>query len=326
MSTQMAALDDFVTRARSQNDNAHVERGQSLNKLVANVSEGFASLERGSTEQKTILDNFEGEIQSHSNGEGLVASFRDTLKPHLQDLKAEVTRSTFKEYLPTGQTPQKRDWEYPTTLPRTDNHESIMARLYGLPDPALASKTPPSRTPARSPRKHTSPRKGFGSPNKTTSPSKTKVFNDVDSFDTLQHQSNPQNQVATTAGPVDQGKAGMGLKEIDINVLGRPPSGLSAPSLAAGAVEEKEREREGGRPVLLDFSKSLGHGTGQPPLKRHATTNAVVESKLPAKQKFARAKSTMTGMGMNTGVENFSQSIGPSMRGRRLRSMVSPPE
>ncbi|KAJ9633821.1 Kinesin- motor protein [Knufia peltigerae] len=327
MSTQMAALDDFVTRARSQNDNDHAEIQQNLNKLVSNVGEGFTGFENASNEQKMILDNFEEQTQSHSNGEGLVASFRDTLKPHLQDLKAEVTRPTFKEYLPTGQTPQKRDWEYPTTLPRTDNHESIIARLRGLPDPALASRTPTSRTPARSPRKQTSPKKAFSSPSKMTSPSKTKVFTDVDSADTQQQQQpNSQNQVATTSLPFDQSKSGMGLKEIDINVLGRPPSGPSAPSLAAGTVEEKEREREGGRPVLLDFSKSLGHGSGQPPLKRHATTNAVVESKLPAKQKFARAKSTMTGMGMNTGVENFSQSVGPTMGGRRLRSMVNPPE
>ncbi|KIW20748.1 hypothetical protein PV08_01326 [Exophiala spinifera] len=325
MSTQMATLDGFVTRARSQIDHDHAERSQNLDKLVSNVNEGFASLEKNSIEQKTILDNFEGEIQTHSDGEGLVASFRDTVKPHLQDLKSEVTRSTFKDYLPTGQTPQKRDWEYPTTLPRTEHHESIIARLHGLPDPALTSKTPTSKTPAHSPRKQISPRKGFSSPNKTASPSKTRVFNDVDLSTDLQHQANQQNQDATATVPVDQSKAGTSLKEIDINVLGRPHSGLSVPSLGASVVEEKEREREG-RPVLLDFSKSLGHGSGQPPLKRHATTNAVVESRLPAKQKFARAKSTMTGMGVNTGIENFSQSVGPTIGGRRLRSMMSPPE
>jgi hypothetical protein len=131
---------------------------------------------------------------------------------------------------------------------------------------------------------------------------------------------------------------GLGLKEIDINLIGRPPSSSSAPqALAHGAVSDgKGNERE--RPVLLDFSKSLGAGTGQPPLKRHATTNAVVESKLPtAARKLGRAKSTVarTGMGigmsmsMGAGVENFSQSIGPAGGGgggggRRLRS--SPPE
>ncbi|WP_248793510.1 hypothetical protein, partial [Escherichia coli] len=34
-----------------------------------------------------------------------------------------------KEYVATGITPQKRPYEYPTTLPQTESHEALVARL-----------------------------------------------------------------------------------------------------------------------------------------------------------------------------------------------------
>ena len=334
MATQMAALDDFVTRARSQNDTNHTQRIQSLDKMASDARGAFVELEKGSNEHKTKLENFEQETSSHSDGAELFNALEDDIRPHLQDLRSEVSRSAFAEYIPTGETPQKRDWNYPITLPRTESHESIVARLRGLPDPYVASKTPSAKTPGRSPRKQTSPRKGQGfgavggSPSKAASPSKTKVFNDVGPSTSLQQATFLQSQGTTVAVSLEQSqsqsKPGLGLKEIDINLIGRPPSSSSAPALANGGSDGKEKER----PVLLDFSKSLGAGTGQPPLKRHATTNAVVESKLPTARKLGRAKSTVAGtgmgMGMGGGVENFSQSIGPAGGGRRLRS--SPPE
>ena len=51
----------------------------------------------------------------------------------------------------------------------------------------------------------------------------------------------------------------------------------------------------------------------RPPLKRHATANAVVESKLPT-VKLARTRSTVAGMGL----EHFNQSIGPLGGGREV--------
>ncbi|KAK5417188.1 Kinesin-related motor protein [Exophiala xenobiotica] len=351
MATQMAALDDFVTRARSQNDTNHTQRVQSLDKMAYDARGAFLELEKGSNEQKIVLEKFEQETKSHSDGAELVNALEKDIRPHLQDLRSEVLERAFAEYVPTGETPQKRDWKYPVSLPRTESHESIVARLRGLPDPSLASKTPSSaKTPGRSPRKQTSPRKGQGfgavggSPSKAGSPSKTKVFNDVIGPSTSHQQAMfPQSQATIVEQLQSQSQSqskpglglGLGLKEIDINLIGRPPSSSSAPqALVHGAVSDgKGNERE--RPVLLDFSKSLGAGTGQPPLKRHATTNAVVESKLPtAARKLGRAKSTVARMGMGmgmsmsmgAGVENSSQSIGPTGGGggRRLRS--SPPE
>lgn len=257
--------------------------------------------------------SFEGLKNEHQEQvteiEGLLGFLEEQTRPVLQELRAGVTTSTMMEYSPTGQTPQKREWNYPTDLPRTENQESIIAKRRGLPDPALSSKTPSTaRTPGRSPWKQMSPRKGHGSPSKLPSPKKTKIFTDVEVPPTSQPCEPPPKPTTTTTVPVEQAKSG--LKEIDINVAGRPTASISA------STEERER------PVLLDFSKSLGSAAGPPPLKRHATTNAVVESKLPTK--LGRNRSTVAGIGMGVsavGVESFSQSVGG---GRRLRS--SPPE
>ncbi|EXJ79097.1 kinesin family member 11 [Capronia epimyces CBS 606.96] len=308
MATQMAALDEFVTRARSQNESHHAERAKGLEKVVCQAREGFAGLATQLEARSGCLETFGNELKSQTAGlDDLGSSLDHDTRPLLRNLREEISATKLMDYDPTGQTPPKKEWQYPTDLPRTESHESIIARLRGLPDPALASKTPSiARTPGQSPRKQTSPRKIAVSPSKQSSPSKTKVFTDGDISATQQ----PSQMTTTVSGLAESAKLG-GLKEIDINVAGRPASAASVPG------EEKER------PVLVDFSKSVGSGSvsGQPPLKRHATTNAVVESKLP--MKLGRAKSSVAGMPMGIGVENFSQSVGVG-GGRRLRS--SPPE
>lgn len=313
----MAALDEFVSRARSQNDSYHQRRTEDLANMAGNAKDGFVQLEKDLNDCKSSTESFGNENTMHGGDmEALAASLQDDARPLLQDLQYELATSTFKDYDPTGETPQKREWEYPTHLPRTESHESIIARLRGLPDPAASKKTPSiSKTPGRSPRKQqTSPRKGFGSPSKAASPSKTKVFMDV--VDVPVAKTEETTRPNTTTGPVEQSSKS-GLKEMDINVVAgtRPPSSMAG----VGGTHTDDS-----RPVLLDFSKSLGSGgggAGQPPLKRHATTNAIVESRLPTK--LTRAKSTTAGLAMGLGAENFAQSVGPGTGGRRLRS--SPP-
>ncbi|KEF52610.1 kinesin family member 11 [Exophiala aquamarina CBS 119918] len=317
MATQMAALDEFVTRARSQNDSHHAARVVSLGHLTASAQDGLARAKDDADECRVTFGEFnESQIVQMAEIERLVSSLQDDTRPPLQELQADILDSTMTDYMPTGQTPQKREWTYPTQLSRTANHESVIARRRGLPDPALAIiKTPTgTKTPGRSPRKQqTSPRKGAASPSKPPSPSKTRVFTDIQDSQTAQSSKAIPDHGHTISIPIDQMKSG--LKEIDINVVPRPTSS------SAAAVSADER------PVLIDFSKSIGSTgvgcNGPPPLKRHATTNAVVESRLP--MKLPRSRSTVAAM--TTGVENFSQSVGAPpvlSTGRRLRS--SPPE
>lgn len=324
MAVQMAALDEFVTRARSQNDDHHSERLHSLGQLATEGHEGFNALERGTTESSAAFDQFDDHYKSQSMDiETLVASLRDDTRLPLQELRIEMSKRSMTDYVPTGETPQKREWHYPTSLPKTQKDESIKARRRGLPDPHAVSKTPPvTKTPGRSPRKMLSPRKGAISPSKVPSPSKTKVFNDArdadagNSADSKLVKSH-SNQNQTISLPLEQ-KAG--LKELDVNLIPRPTSSGSSnaahASLSMNPANHDQKAVGEQKPVLIDFSKSLGSGSGQPPLKRHATTNAVVESRLPMKQ--TRARSTIANLGAaGLGMENFSSSIGS---GRRLRS------
>ncbi|OQU95893.1 Kinesin motor domain-containing protein [Cladophialophora immunda] len=319
MSTQMGALDEFVTRARLQNDSHHAERLQSLSNAASHAQEGFSSLEKESELCREVFGAFTGEQEKHrADIDRLFVSLEEEVRHPLQEMKAELSEATLADYIPTGETPQKREWNYPTRLPRTENHESIIARLRGLPDPALITKTPSSvKAPGRSPRKQASPRKGPSSPSKLPSPSKTKIFTDVEN-PTVQTSTISLSQTQGTASGIPVNEQKSGLKEVDINVINsNRPILSSATSMTSSSNDEK--------PVLLDFSKSVGSGSQQPPLKRHATTNAIVESRLPTAKPGRVTRSTMAGLaGMGVGgVENFSQSIGPLGGGRRLRS--SPP-
>jgi kinesin family protein 11 len=308
----MAALDEFVTRARTQNDSHHADRLRKLSCVVSRAQDRFAILEKDSHESKAALESLtEDQKQQRTDLDLLVGSLGEDTRESLLELKRELSDSNLAEYTSTGQTPQKRDWNYPTDLPRTENHDSIIARVRGLPDPALVTKTPSSaQTPARSPRKQTSPRKGPASPSKIPSPRKTKVFTDVELPKIQQATAPSQTQALTTISTTtpDEPKSG-GLKEIDINVANSNKY-LSASSCSSHTEE---------KPVLLDFSKSVGSGLQQPPLKRHATANAVVESRLPTAKAGRATRSTAAGIGL----ENFSQSVGPLEGRRRLRS--SPP-
>ena len=308
----MAALDEFVTRARSQNDNHHAARVVSLGHLATSAQDGLSLATKDSDERKAVFTEFGANHATQmAEIDQLVNTLQNETREPLQRLQTDVSEYTMVDYIPTGQTPQKRDWTYPTQLLRTENHESLIARRRGLPDPSLAT----TKTPGKSPRKQqASPRKGFSSPSKAPSPSKTKVFTDVMKPDKSHFSKSVQDHGHTISIPIDQTKSG--LKEVNINVVPRPTS-----SSASTMADE--------RPVLIDFSKSIGSGSvganGPPPLKRHATTNAVVESKLA--MKLPRAKSSIAVMAAGSGVENFSQSVGPPpvlSSGRRLRS--SPPE
>jgi kinesin family member 11 len=304
--TQMAALDEFVARARSQNEDWHIGRTEKLDEALLKAQKDLAGLKEHTTQSAAATQQLaQQREQDKLELEQLTASLEQDIRQPLQDLTAELEKNRLAEYVSTGQTPQKRDWKYPSQLPRTEDHGVIIARARGLSEPTVvAGKTPSTaKTPGRSPRKQASPRKAPVSPSKQSSPSKTKVFADRERTQSAA----PPTSITTTISLND---VKSGLKEIDINVLAnsvRPP--LTSSSSSVG--DEK--------PILLDFSKSVGSGSQQPPLKRHATANAVLDSKLPTTRSRA-ARSTVAGIG----VENFSQSVGPMGGGRRLRS--SPPE
>ena len=254
MATQMSALDQFVTRARSQNDQIHEQHISGCHNLSQQASELHTDFGTFVAEREDALNHFsEGQSTAHTELPSIVEGLVNDVLTDTHTLKNQFSDAALQEYQPTGQTPQKTDYLFPTELPETANHKSIIARMRGLPDPMAESKmSSASRSPAKSPKKQTSPRKG--SPAKLNSPAKSKVYTD---------------RLASSHAHPNMTEPLKELKEIDINVV-RPPSDESH---------------------TISFSRSTGVGS-QPPLKRHATAGSVTESRLFGK--IARSKAAVT--------------------------------
>jgi kinesin family member 11 len=271
MAVQMAALDEFVTRAREQNGRHHDSQNEGLKDLSTTVRQTFANFDDTLQATSARMHNHHaacrGDVDALADG---LVPLCDSVQKPLAELVASLESKTLIEYVATGQTPQKKDWTYPTNLPRTESRDMLLAQLRGLPD----GKSGAMRSPRKlaSPRKTASPRKGFSSPSKLPSPTKTKIFQDE----------------STTAGPLvlstqrpneasDESKGG--LREMDMNVLAQPPAADDAH----------------GHPQPL-LSKSMSNSQ-QPPLKRHATA----ESRLPRKGRENTVLSQSVGPGLGMG-------------------------
>jgi kinesin family protein 11 len=316
MATQMAALDQFVTRARSQNDQHHTEHVQSLETMSSSVNETFAQLQQGFTTTATSNEEFKADLNVHTSAVAAsLTNLDEEIRQPLTNLTSTIQSSLLSEYISTGETPQKREWDIPSTLPQTEPHERLIARLRGLPDPTLAETPSSARTPGRSPRKGwgmTSPRKGhqgtpskFSSPSKRTSPvknspTKGKIYTDG----------------AHAASQPILSRNDSGLREIDVNVVPRPVAG-------AGSMDVAEKIPLGtghAHPVHI-FSKSVN--SGQPPLKRHATEMGTVV-RVPLKGEGGRSKIKENNP-LSQSVGARSGSVG-RVSGRRLRSSPPNPE
>ena len=309
----MAALDEFVTRARSQHDRHQTSHTESRERISSSVHKTFANIIQGLETTSTALPIFETEIETQLKDlQSSIPSFVTSVNSSVTDLQSYISSASLTEYVHTGETPQKRDWVYPSSFPKTEDRGSIIAQMRGLFDPN-AQENPPQevrqntvKTPGRSSRKLASPRK-FPSPTKFGwSPSKAKVYTDANA--SVDGENGPKAAPsASLSQPVKAGCGGPGgLKEVDINVaVSSCPS--HRPATADGTAGGYE----------ISFSKSVGSGTAQPPPKRHATAAGVEgASRLP--MKFGGGGKSKLGEGREN-VNLLSQSLGPG-NGRRLRS------
>lgn len=270
MAVQMAALDEFVTRAREQNGRHHDWHCESLEDLSANVRQTFGSID--DTLQATSERMHLHSMQSRSDVEILeknLSPFSQSIQTPLLDLEANFGSKPLVDYVVTGETPQKKCWSYHTCLPRTGSQDSLLAKLRGLPETKPAASSPRK---IASPKKMLSPRKGFSSPSKLPSPTKTRVFLD-ESASVPQVVPQPQS----SHDPAEEAKGG--LREMDMNVL-----------VQASSIDDLH-----GHPQTL-FSKSVST-MQQPPLKRHATA----ESRLPRKGRENSVMSQSVGPGFGMG-------------------------
>lgn len=130
LDVQMEALDDFVTRARTENGHHHEAHNQSVKALSNTVEESFGNI---SAHFKSTFDRVknlgeEMEIDLGDLQEGL-EPLNDQLCRPLVNLREDVTKTALQEYQPTGETPAKVQYHYPTDLPRTQDHDLIISSI-----------------------------------------------------------------------------------------------------------------------------------------------------------------------------------------------------
>lgn len=141
MATQMQALDDFVTRARSQNELHHETHIRSLQGLASTVNQSYSNIGEHfiSTYDRVRSLGSDMTAQTTTTQSSLPA-LTSTIQQPLSELRTTVTAASFKDYTPTGETPQRTPYHYPSTLPHTEPHEKLLIK-HSLRQPASPSKS-----------------------------------------------------------------------------------------------------------------------------------------------------------------------------------------
>ena len=286
MSKQMGALDDFVAKARSHNGRFHEAQLGSLETIGTNVRDSRAAI-------LTHLDNFNanaGQLREDANVhtadlQQSTAPLQGEVRQPLTDLRENIQSHPMKEYVATGVTPKKRKYEYPTSLPRTEDHEGLRSRhrtskqFTALPFNEEEDTQPAALSSSPAP----SPLKNF-------------VYSD------------PAEPVEAPSSTAPASYNNTGLREVDLNVA-KPLSEI---------VEDTPVPIKSEAPPTQDTAMDLDktperEEPEQPPAKRRrsgSSANIATETKLP-KQMLSKKMA-----GMMEGRENVPLSGIPG--GRRF--------
>ncbi|KAL9597025.1 MAG: hypothetical protein Q9219_005400 [cf. Caloplaca sp. 3 TL-2023] len=206
MATQMQALDDFVTRARSQNDRHHATHLSSLQGLASTVNESYSSIGEHFTSSYDRVKGIGDGISEQSKAlQDTLPPLAETIQQPLSNLRSTIANAPLREYTPTGETPSKTQYQYPTTLPRTEPHDKLLNKL-------LHSNLNHSSTP-----------------NPPPSPTKSIVYTDTP---------DPNAPTSTPSSSEIDPKptTTTGLREIDLNISG---TRHSDPASTATAIATK---------------------------------------------------------------------------------------
>lgn len=147
----MQALDGFVARARCHNDIHHDSNVRTLSTLADKVGDAHMEVRRHLYEVKEQSKGFECEAKERSSSlQTSVDELTGYLKRPLSELKSDVRGISMVDYAPTGQTPKKVRYDYPTALPRTESREKLLARSQP-PTPSRSARNTSSSTSSSAP-------------------------------------------------------------------------------------------------------------------------------------------------------------------------------
>lgn len=234
---QMKALDDFVTRARSQNAQHHDSHVKSLSGLSSTVKSSYSNIGSHFNSTYERVRDLGDEMSTKTTvlQESLIP-LETILRQPLAELRSNISNAALHEYQPTGETPQKIQYQYPTELPRTAAHETLLASL---------------RRPL-----------GFASPTKTVIPV---IFNDALAVG---------SEEVTT--PSDGGdRKPIGLREIDVNINAGSLSSELQNAQSGVSDSVKPHSNDNGSLSQIPSFKRSTSAIGKLPLPK-SSKNAVV--------------------------------------------------
>ncbi|KAF2436839.1 kinesin family protein-like protein [Tothia fuscella] len=201
LDTQLHGLDDIVERIKEQNNTHHAAHVSSLANLATNVQSSYSNIGDHFTTSFSRVSELDTDMSARTSSiqATLPTLSQDgEIRQPLSDLREAVESQALEEYKATGETPQRLNYEYPTSLPRTEPHESLLSKLRG------GAASPPI---ASSPAKLRSPMK------LTRSPNKTLIF-----ADNLTDNMSVSTSASTRPGTGSSTTSTFsGLRELDVN-------------------------------------------------------------------------------------------------------------
>lgn len=287
LDTQLLALNDIVARVRQQNNEHHEDHVNSLSALASTVQTSYTNIGEHFTDSYSRIQTLGSDMSSHTNrlrNALPLLSAESSIRQPLRTLRDEISAQALQEYAVTGQTPQRTSYEHPHALPRTENHERLLAKMRGQNQASPVRQSSPSKL-------QRSPNKGLVYTDLPTPDESEEPFSDPPKpSSSLSRPTSSNSTTSTSAG---------GLRELDINTIAtHPPSS----DVASGT------ERD---------------ASGMPPLKRLNTTGSGVESKLPKKRNARMTVAAVRDERENVTLGTLSASVGPGAGhpgGRVLRS------
>ncbi|BAE66113.1 unnamed protein product [Aspergillus oryzae RIB40] len=259
MDKQMEALDDFVAKARSQNGEYRDAHISSLDNMASSVRESYSFVHEQLEGVGTRIGQLQEDAaqQQHSLHETTSPLSEEVRKP-LTELRNNIHSRPLQEYIVTGATPQKRHYEYPTDLPRTEAHDALISGIRTSRDLTLLPFNGEDHLPG------TSPTKGF-------------VYNDTE--DEVGNQT-PTARITSNTG----------LREVDANVAAKQLA--SSPGDRA-SVRQSNISIAGKSSEVDTVPES--EDSDEPPAKRRCSNPTTTDSKLPKNMLTKRMAGMMEG-------------------------------
>lgn len=195
LDVQLQALDEILCKVQQQNSKHHEAHVESLTGLAVSVKQSYTSigehLDSASGRAQALEQDFSGKTESMSNS---IKELNEQIHVPLSDLRTDIMAAPIIEYVPTGQTPQKVQYHFTSTLPRTEPHDVLLG----------TSRHSPAKSDSL---------ESLGS--HTASPSKTTVYTDEDALvlEPAPADHSPTAQRKTTRSESSQSS----LRELDVN-------------------------------------------------------------------------------------------------------------